>query len=237
MNDSFTLLILLLSILGLRNVDAQLKGQAIVLNQKKTVRYYLYEAENTHSSPTAKFPLLVFLHGGGESGDNLEMVKTHGIPKLIAEGKTFPFYVLAPLNEGEKKFWDDVLIMNLIDSIIKIYPIDNSRIYLTGMSRGGYGAWRLALNNPGRFAALAVVCGASAPYEYARWITDIPIWVFHGAKDQSISISVSERMVEALKLAGAEVSFTIYPETGHDAWTETYANPGLYEWFLKQKRE
>ena len=101
---------------------------------------------------------------------------------------------------------------------------------------GGYGTWALALKYPHRFAAIAPICGAGNPV-LARTIKHLPIWVFHGAKDKVVPIKHSQDMVDALKEVGGNVKFTIYPEAGHDSWTETYNNPELYEWFLKQSRK
>jgi hypothetical protein len=109
-------------------------------------------------------------------------------------------------------------------------------MYLTGLSMGGFGTWEYAVNYPDRFAAIAPICGGGNP-ERAWAIRNLPIWVFHGAKDQAVPIKQSEDMVNALKKVGNDVKFTVYPEAGHDSWTETYNNPALYEWFLKHKRK
>ena len=111
--------------------------------------------------------------------------------------------------------------------------MNTGRIYLTGLSMGGYGTWSLAIAYPGRFAAIAPVCGGSEPF-FAGRIKDIPAWIFHGAKDSVVPVSKSEEMVNALKKHGSNVKFTVYPEAKHDSWTATYNNPELYEWFLKQ---
>jgi predicted peptidase len=126
-----------------------------------------------------------------------------------------------------------------LDEVIAEYRIDEQRIYLTGLSMGGFGTWRLAMAYPDRFAALAPVCGGGDP-DQAHLVAHLPTWVFHGAKDDVVSIENSKKMVAALKKAGCDVKFTIYPDAGHDSWTETYNNPELYDWFLdhsiKQRR-
>lgn len=214
-------------------------AQQVVRMQKDATRqglqYLLYVPEGVADANDGGVPLVLFLHGGGEGGDDIEKIKKHGLPKLIAEGKRFPFIVASPQNPSEKQFWDDQQLIRLLDELEATLPVDRSRIYLTGLSRGGFGAWRLAIQNPDRFAALVAICGGG-PAPYARRIKHIPAWVFHGKQDQVIPVEESQRMVDALKKAGGTVKFTIYPEAQHDSWTETYNNPQLYEWLLQQRK-
>jgi predicted peptidase len=179
------------------------------------------------------WPLVLFLHGAGERGDDLQAVKKHGPPKLIAQGRDFPFIVVAP-QCPKNKWWEPYELTALLDEIEEKYKVDKDRIYVTGISMGGFGTWSLAAYAPDRFAALAPICGGGDPMT-ARRIAAIPIWVFHGAKDTAVSLERSEQMVEALKKKGGNVKFTVYPEAGHDCWTETYENPELYSWLLEQK--
>lgn len=228
------LLISIIYLLTTSSLFPQQNAKTYRMNDTTKMQYLLYLPDNYDKANTKQFPLLLFLHGGGESGNDIELVKKHGRPKLIEQGKQFPFLVLSPQNPGKKKLWDDVAVLNLLNAVVSEYHVDTARIYLTGLSRGGYGAWRLAINNPGIFAALAVICGSSAPYEYASWLKDLPVWVFHGAKDATIDMSVSAKMVEKVAIAGGDVKFTVYPEATHDAWTKTYENDALYEWMLQQ---
>mgnify|MGYP002631803297 FL=1 len=142
--------------------------------------------------------------------------------------------MISPQNPSETQFWDDEQLIRLLDELEAELPVDPSRIYLTGLSRGGYGAWRLAIQNPDRFAALVPISGGGA-VPYAKKLKDVPTWVFHGAKDQVIPMVESQRMVDALRKADGNVKFTIYPESGHDAWTETYNNPELFKWLIERK--
>ena len=123
------------------------------------------------------------------------------------------------------------LLNALLDEVVSEHRIDEQRIYLTGLSMGGFGTWRLAMAYPDRFAAIAPVCGGGDP-DQAPEVAHLPTWVFHGAKDNVVSIENSKRMIDALKKAGGNVKITIYPDAGHDSWTETYNNPKLYDWFL-----
>ncbi|MGC1514532.1 MAG: PHB depolymerase family esterase [Maribacter sp.] len=206
-------------------------------NVKENLAYYLYYPEDYEDEPDRKFPLLLFLHGGGESGDSLVKVRRNGPPKLIAQGKKFPFLILAPQNPNEKKWWNTRAVKQLLDSVVKEGRVDTQRIYLTGLSRGGGAAWEMAVQYPETFAALAVVCGMT-PVPYASWINkEMPIWVFHGEEDKSIPIIESERMVEKLNEMGYNVIFTKYPNVGHSSWIKAYETEALYDWFMEQKLE
>lgn len=200
----------------------------------KTLRgqYLLYLPEDYGEKE--RWPLILFLHGVGERGDNLDRVKIHGPPKLIAKGKSFPFIVLSPQCPAGQ-WWDVEMLDALLNKIEADYAVDPDRVYVTGLSMGGFGTWALAGAYPDRFAAIAPICGGGEPVS-ARYIKHLPTWVFHGDKDAVVPIKRSQEMVDALKACNGNVKFTIYPGAGHDSWTETYNNAKLYEWFLKHKR-
>jgi len=204
---------------------------------KAELDYLLYIPEEVPGAGK-KRPLMLFLHGAGERGNDLELVKRNGPPMLVAEGKTFPFIIASPQCPKDIS-WSNpekIIALNaLIDELIATYPIDESRIYLTGLSMGGFGTWSLAATYPERFAAIVPICGGGNRME-ARRLVNMPIWVFHGAKDQVVPTSMSQDMVDALKKKGSDVKFTVYPETGHNSWVEAYNNPELYEWLLKQNK-
>jgi predicted peptidase len=164
----------------------------------------------------------------------LDLVKKQGLPKLIEAGKQFPFIVVSPQCPKNRR-WEPLEVKTLLDEIVEKYKADQDRIYVTGLSMGGFGTWSLAAYQPERFAAIVPICGGGEPIT-AKLFAHVPTWVFHGARDPVVPLERSEKMVEALKKSGGEVKFTVYPEAGHDAWTETYANPQLYEWLLQQKR-
>lgn len=214
--------------------DDRLQVRTHSSTMRPALRYLLYQpSRNPQSEPA---PLVLFLHGGGEGGQDIELVKKHGLPKLIAAGQDFPFFVVAPQNPSQTQFWDDQALIDLLDELQRDLPVDSRRVYLTGLSRGAYGAWRLAIQNPNRFAALIPISGGG-PAPYASRISHLPVWVFHGARDQNIPLEESQRMVQALKAAHGNVRFTIYPEAGHDAWTATYDDPQIYQWLLQQYRQ
>jgi predicted peptidase len=215
----------------------QQAGQSFSKQVTKTLsaRYLLYLPKEYGKDAAAKWPLILFLHGAGESGDNLEVVKKHGPPKLVAEGKELPFIVVSPQCPSRAEGWNPEVLAALLDEVAQKYVVDPDRIYLTGLSMGGFGTWNLAAAYPDRFAAIAPICGGGQR-RMARRLRALPIWVFHGAKDTSVPLRESEEMVEALKAANGNVKFTVYPEAGHDSWTETYNNPELFAWFLQHRR-
>ncbi len=200
--------------------------------QKVDLNYLLYLPENYDSHD--KWPLMLFLHGSGERGTDIEKVKVHGPPKLIEQGKDFPFIVVSP-QCPDNQWWEISDLDVLLNEITENYNVDTDRIYVTGLSMGGFGTWDLAIKYPNRFAAIAPVCGGGNSH-LVEILKDVPVWVFHGGKDPVVPVSYAQEMVDALKKAGGNVKLTIYPDAGHDSWTETYNNPELYEWFLKQKR-
>lgn len=202
---------------------------------KETLSYYLYYPDDYLEEPEKEFPILLFLHGGGESGDSLATLKRSGPPKLIEQGKKFPFLILAPQNPYQKKWWNTRAVKQLLDTVVTNNRVDKQRIYLTGLSRGGGAAWELAVHYPETFAAMAVVCGMT-PLPYASWINkEMPIWVFHGEDDKSIPISESETIVNKLKEMGYDVQFTKYAGVGHNSWVRAYKTEALYEWFVEQE--
>lgn len=202
------------------------------------LRYWLYLPEGYAHDTSKRWPLILFLHGAGERGDDLEKVKKHGPPKLIAAGTHLPFIVVAPQCPADA-WWEStpqvIALAALLDDIQASHRVDPDRVYCTGISMGGYGTWRLACEFPGRFAAVVPICGGGRPF-LAKAMKDVPAWVFHGAKDPVVPLSESEKMVEALKRSGGTVEFTVYPEALHDSWTETYDNPAVFEWLLKHRR-
>jgi len=205
------------------------------LNAKVTVQmdYLLYLPEDYDKQD--KWPLLLFLHGAGERGNNLDLVKKHGPPKLVENGKEFPFIVVSP-QCPKNRWWQPTELIALLEAISNQYNVDADRLYVTGLSMGGFGTWRLAAYAPHRFAAIAPICGGGEKY-WARRFAHLPVWAFHGAKDNAVPVERSKAMVQALKRSGGDPKLTIYPDAGHDAWTETYNNPEFYKWLLQQKRQ
>ena len=198
-----------------------------------TGQYLLYLPADYTKQPKKKWPLVLFLHGAGERGDNLELVKVHGPPKLIEQGQQFPFIVVAPQCPADA-WWQPEKLAALLDDVERRYRVDKRRIYVTGISMGGFGTWLLALSYPRRFAAIAPICGGGHWWA-VQVINHLPVWVFHGKKDRVIPFERSAEMVAALRKFGGKVKFTVYPKAEHDSWTVTYENPELYRWLLRHR--
>lgn len=210
--------------------------------QSFELEYLLFLPNGYKEDKTKRWPLMLFLHGAGERGTNIAKVTVHGPPKIVKEKADFPFILVSPqCPSGET--WSDEALLGLLDEITKEYRVDPSRIYLTGLSMGGYGTWSLGTKNPERFAAIAPICGGGnilpillPPRGKEAALKKLPVWVFHGAKDSIVPLAESERMVDALKRAGNQnIKLTIYPEADHDSWTETYQNQELYDWMLQHR--
>lgn len=197
-------------------------------------RFLLYLPTGYDKVAGKKWPLIVFLHGSGERGDDIEKVKLHGPPKMVETQKDFPFIVVSPQAAANTN-WNSTSLNVLLDEVIARLPVDVDRIYLTGLSRGGHGTWNMAADHPERFAAIAPVCGVG-DVKRACNLRNIPVWAFHGDKDTVVSLKDDADMVEAVNACGGDVKFTVYPDVGHDSWTQTYENPALYAWFLQHKR-
>ena len=194
--------------------------------------YLLFLPEGYNSSDK-KWPLIFFLHGAGETGESVQKVKATGLPKLLETKTDMPFVVVSP--QSPYGGWNADKLNSLLGEVIAKYKVDPDRVYLTGLSMGGYGTWELGTSYPERFAAIAPICGGGFPPRASR-LRGVAVWAFHGAKDDVVPIARTEAMIKAMKEAGFEPKFTIYPEAGHDSWTETYKNPELYKWFLEHKR-
>lgn len=202
---------------------------------RRTVEYqYLIYLPPSYNESTEAWPLVVFLHGSGESGADLNMVRVHGPPRLITEGRDFPFIMLAP-QAPEIRPWDIDALDLLLDQIARTHRVDPDRIYLTGMSNGGKGAWTWAIARPDRFAALAPVAGYGDANRVCG-LGQLPVWAFHGALDDVVPAAFDTETVEALRRCNGNVRYTLYEDANHDSWTRTYANDELYTWLLSQRR-
>ena len=208
------------------------------------LQYLLFLPEGYKEGPEKHWPLMLFLHGSGERGTNLAKVAVHGPPKIVKTKRDFPFILVSPQCPAGS-IWSDEAVLALLDEIEEKYHVDRDRVYLTGVSMGGYGTWSIGMKNPERFAAIVPICGGGnlldvllvAPGKQAA-LKSLPVWVFHGAKDNVVPLEQSELMVSALKKAGNQnTKLTVYPEAGHDSWTDAYNSPELYDWLLQQTRE
>src|SRR3954471_21291663 len=212
--------------------------------KKVRANYLLYLPKDYSATSKKSWPLMLFLHGAGERGTNVARVAVHGPPKLIAqEKKEFPFIIVSPQCPTGQSWKNDTLTA-LLDDVVTKYRVDTNRLYLTGLSMGGYGTWSLATEQPDRFAAIVPICGGgeilpillASPKKKAA-LKSLGVWAFHGGKDPVVKLEESEKMVDAFKQIGAtDVRLTVYPDAQHDSWSETYENPKLYEWLLGHRR-
>ena len=202
-----------------------------------------------------KHPLVLFLHGAGERGDDNTITLKHAASDFADPRRrsTYPAYVVIPQCPNDRK-WSEVdwasdsselpekasepmrSVKELLDEMIANAGVDPDRVYITGLSMGGYGTWDAIARYPDFFAAAAPICGGGDPTTVARF-KNLPIWCFHGAKDPVVKVSRSREMVAALQAVGSPVRFTEYPEAQHDSWTESYANPEFHAWLFAQRRE
>lgn len=202
-----------------------------------------------------RYPLVVFLHGAGERGTENEKQLVHGVPEFASEKRReqYPCFLIAPqCPEGAR--WVEVdwgadahkqpeqpsepmrLTLELIDRLCKELPIDTGRVYITGLSMGGFGAWDAVSRRPDFFAGAVVVCGGGDESRAAK-IARVPVWVFHGARDTAVKPSRSRNMVEAIKKAGGEPKYTEYPDVGHASWGPAYRDDEMFKWLFAQRRK
>lgn len=183
-----------------------------------------------------KYPLVLFLHGAGERGDDLDLASRHGFMKHVREsGKEYPFIYVAPQCPNGK-YWGCFTesLLAFIDFICKELPVDEDKIYLTGLSMGGTGTWMLAMAEPERFAAIAPICG-SGIYWYGEALIKTPIMVYHGDCDEIVPIQNSVEMVKSVNKRGGNAKIRILYGVGHNAWDEAYQGDELYLWLLSNK--
>jgi len=205
-----------------------------------SLNYLVYVPELLQGSRDEKCPTILFLHGLGESGEDPSAVLRQGLPPHVAQHPDFPFIVIAPQCPWNT-WWPELAdgLDQLLLHCAATLPIDQQRLYLTGLSMGGYGSWYLGALWPERFAAVAPICGGGIVFhgfpKRVERLKHTPVWAFHGALDDRVPLSESERLVDALRECGGNVKFTVYPQAEHDSWTETYSNPQLYSWFLSHR--
>ena len=199
--------------------------------------YQLFVPSGYLSSGEERWPLMIFLHGSGERGDDVAKVAVHGPPKIVADHPGLPFIVLSPLLPADQD-WDTATLERMLARVQATLRIDPARLYLTGLSRGGHATWRWAKERPELFAAVAPVAGRGE-VEGACRLAGLPIWAFHGDRDDTVEPSGSFAMVDAIRRcegATPRPRLTIYPDLGHNSWDPAYDDPVLYLWLLEHRR-
>lgn len=220
-----------------------------------TRRHVVYVPHDYDATKT--WPLILFLHGAGERGDDGLLQTQVGLPDAIRNHpERFPAIVVIPQCPADK-FWDSILpeLDAVLDSAIESYSIDEKRVYLTGLSMGGYGCWTWGADNLDRFAAILPVCGGGVPEDMNRIckepidvgkfrslkerveaLTTVPVWAFHGKKDMTVPPFRSKQMVRMLERAGGKPKYTEYEEEGHDVWNVVYDDERVIRWMFDQRK-
>jgi predicted peptidase len=217
-----------------------------------TLEYRLFSPEAASSDN--RLPLVLFLHGAGERGDDNTAQLKHGVVEFFKRQQQHPCYILAPQCPKDER-WVDVdwnretgrgafeespstwmrLALMSVQSLVDSGKVDPDRIYVTGLSMGGYGTWYAAGMKETPFAAAAPICGGGDPMWAQRYV-DLPLWVFHGDADNAVPVDRSREMVKSITKAGGNPIYTEYPGVGHDSWTETYANGLFHDWLMSQSK-
>jgi predicted esterase len=197
---------------------------------------------NLSEAAGGKLPTILFLHGIGESGNDLSVLRRNGFPRNLEGDQSFPFIFIMPQCPSSTEWYytnaDNVTAMRtFLDDLVARFPIDTNRIYVTGLSMGGIGSWYFAIKLPARFAALVPVSFRGDGWSPAP-AASIPVWAFHGAKDGVIPLAKAQALVDQFAASGGSIRFTVYPDGGHDGstWTVTYNNPDVYDWMLRKKK-
>lgn len=216
--------------------------------------YWVALPEKYTNEPNKTWPVIVFLHGRGEWGDDLNLATKRGLAQYINEGNKLPAIVIVP-QSPQNQYWHPLFINAVMEEAAKTYRFDNKRLYLTGLSMGGIGGWSMVSAFPNRFAAFAPTAGSlmndiaaesmgidPTPAEQLlpslTRINHLPTWIFHGDRDSLVPTELGIRSKTLLEQAGGHAKITLYPMTDHDAWSPTYfENPEFYPWLFAQSNE
>ncbi|HET7377833.1 MAG TPA: prolyl oligopeptidase family serine peptidase, partial [Anaerolineae bacterium] len=213
--------------------------------------YLVYLPEGYENQPDKTWPLIFFLHGVGDRGNNILLIAKASPFMMIRANHPLPSIIVAPLLNTSKTYasFPQPYMAGVLAEVLKDYRVDQKRIYLTGMSMGGEAAYRFAIHQPNTFAAVAILTGFDARFnpgaieqgfvpstEPLEALKDLPIWALHGENDQNIPVSLAQNTVDGLKQAGVNVRFTILPNHDHDIWTDTYSDPEFYDWLFQHRR-
>lgn len=183
-----------------------------------------------------KYPLILSIHGAGTRGGDITLLYDNALLEYANKTSDFPFVVIAPLSEDDTWFDGYERLLAFTKTIAELDFIDKDRFYLTGASMGGYTSWQLGMSLPEYFAAIVPICGGGMYWNAGR-LKNVPVWAFHGALDKTVLPEETLKMVAAVNNNGGNAKITIYPHNDHNAWTDTYNNPEVYEWLLSNKNQ
>jgi predicted peptidase len=237
MKNKFCYFLCVLALLNIAlNTQAQFQEESVAkLVIRHEIQYLVWLPSGYNTVNYKKWPLMLFLHGKGERGTVLETVKKNGPPHFVEQQPDFPFILISPLCP-EEQYWSIDELDALLTSLISKYRIDEDRVYLTGLSMGGFGTWAFATEHPERLAAIAPICGGGDTHRIKELI-NVPVWAFHGAKDDVVPVERSIEMVNALNCVGGNARLTIYPDANHNSWDAAYSDPELFKWLLSKTRK
>ncbi len=222
---------------------------------------YLVYLPPSYEIQDEPMPLMFFLHGAGERGSNMELVKVHGPPKIVENPSMkkslfgdaeFPFILVSPQCPAGG-WWENEPLLKVVNEVLENYAVDLSKIYITGVSMGGFGSWSFASEHPELIAAALPIAGGGDVFNWsiksyasnvdnlkaadANNLVDIPVWAFHGDSDTVVPIELDQEIVDQITELGGDVQFKVYPGAGHvDSWTQTYNNPDIYPWLLSKQK-
>lgn len=199
--------------------------------------YLLFVPRGYNASGSERWPLIIFLHGSGERGTDIERVKVHGPPQLVEHDPAFPFVLISPQMPpaaDQNEQWTIAPLDAILDHALRTLRVDPARVYLTGLSLGGIATWQWGAAEPWRFAALAPVAGLTDT-KNACSLKTMPIWAFHGDRDEAVDNASDFAMVRAIRACGGHPRLSLFPDRGHDSWDPAYEDPALYLWLLEQR--
>jgi len=201
---------------------------------KAALDYLVYLPADYDKDKSKQWTLVIFLHGAGERGSNVQLVRKNGLTQTLEQRGAIPYVMVAPqcpANTG----WNVGTLDKLLDQVLADYRVDKKRVVLTGLSLGGFGTWSWSTEHPERFAGLVPICGGGKTAQ-ATALKGMPIWACHGDADSVVKFATGQAIVDAAKAAGADIKFTVYPGVGHNSWGKAYAEPELEAWILARKK-
>jgi predicted peptidase len=226
---------------GLESNNNSSEARQVEVRDSEGFSYLLFTPKNKVEEVDGKLPLIISLHGIGERGSDLQILKSDGLPKILDGDVSFPFMVISPQCPLSTEWYytnenNIERMRGLLDDAIQRFPIDTNRIYITGFSMGGIGSWYFIINLPEYFAAAAPIAFRADGWSPCD-AKEIPVWAFHGSDDSVIPFRRASLLVDQFRNCGGDIEFTVYDGAGHDSWTRTYNNNDLYSWLLNQSKD
>jgi predicted peptidase len=220
-----------------RIMEYKVHSMKIPRNHPDEIHYLVHLPDGYNEDTNKVWPMVFYLHGIGESGNNLNKVLRFGPPHLIKQGKKLPCILVSPqIPKNYFAFRESNTMLEILEEVTARYRVDKRRVHVTGNSMGAFGAILLAAREPERFASLTPMCGG-VDFVDALRLRDVPIWAFHGEKDPIIPVDESRRLVNLVRKIGGTAQLTTYSDLGHNCWDRAYDNPELWKWIFEQKKK